>query len=74
MSRPESVWERMESVMTVDDLALALRVNRKTAYEAVRRGEIPGVRRIGRTIRVSRDAVLEWLRGRGRVSLSGDSK
>jgi excisionase family DNA binding protein len=56
-------------IMTVDELAALLRVNRKTAYDAIARGEIPGVRRIGRTFRASREAVLAWLR-EGRVSRS----
>lgn len=55
-------------VLTVEELASLLRVNRNTAYQALARGEIPGARRIGRTVRVFRDAVLEWLRGQGRVS------
>lgn len=55
------------AVLTVDELASLLRVNRDTAYRAVRAGEIPGVRRIGKTIRISRDAVLEWLRGESRA-------
>jgi excisionase family DNA binding protein len=38
-----------------------LRVNRKTIYAAFSAGEIPGGRRIGGTIRFSRDAVLRWL-------------
>lgn len=58
-------------ILTIDELAQLLRVDRKTAYAAVRRGEIPGVRRLGRAIRVSRDAVLAWLAdGQGRVSRS----
>lgn len=48
-------------VLTVDELAALLRLNRKTIYEALARGEIPGTRRIGRSYRVSRRAVLEWL-------------
>jgi excisionase family DNA binding protein len=55
--------------MTVDELAALLRVNRKSVYEAIARGEIPGIRRIGRTVRASREAVLAWLR-EGRVSRS----
>lgn len=59
------------AVLTVDELAALLRVERKTAYAAIARGEIPGVRRIGGVIRVSRDAVLAWLaQGQGRVSRS----
>ncbi len=54
-------------VMTVEELAALLRVNRKTAYEAISLGTIPGVRRVGRSIRISREAVVNWLR-EGRVS------
>jgi excisionase family DNA binding protein len=58
-------------VLTVDELAALLRVNRKTVYDALGRGEIPGARRIGATYRILRDAVLEWLAsGQDRVSRS----
>lgn len=48
-------------ILTVDELALLLRLDRKTVYSMVRRGEIPGVRRFGRAVRVHRDTVLRWL-------------
>ncbi len=48
-------------VLTVDELASLLRVNRKTCYAAIGRGEIPGARRIGTTIRISRSRVMRWL-------------
>ena len=48
-------------VLTVDEVAEILRVDRKTAYAAIAEGGLPGVRRLGRCIRVSRDALLEWL-------------
>jgi excisionase family DNA binding protein len=58
-------------VLTVEELAALLRIERKTAYAAIRRGEIPGARRIGGIIRVSRERVLAWLaQGQGRVSHS----
>ena len=61
----------LPDVLTVDELATLLRVERKTVYAAIARGEIPGVRRIGAILRVSRDAVLAWLaQGQGRVSRS----
>ena len=50
-------------VLTIDELAELLRIGRSAAYEAVKRGEIPGVRRIGKRLRVSRSAVLDWLHG-----------
>ncbi len=62
--------EQLPPIMTVDELAFLLRVNRKTVYEAIAAKEIPGVCRVGKTIRVSRDVVVSWLRGEGRVSSS----
>lgn len=52
----------LPSVLTVEEVATLLRLNRTTAYRACCEHQIPGVRRIGRSIRVSRDAVLQWLR------------
>jgi excisionase family DNA binding protein len=57
------------AIITPEELAALLRLDRKTVYSAIARGEIPGVRRFGRTLRISRDAVLAWLR-EGRVSRS----
>ncbi len=53
------------AVMTVVELAGLLRVNRKSAYAAVARGEVPGVVRVGHRIRISRAAVEKWLLGGG---------
>lgn len=50
-----------DPILTVDELARLLRLNRKTVYEAFQRGQIPGGRRIGRTIRFARAVVLAWL-------------
>jgi hypothetical protein len=37
----------------------------------IARGELPGVRRLGRAVRIHRDAVLGWLaQGQGHVSRS----
>lgn len=49
-------------VLTVEEVADLLRVDRKTAYAAIADGSLPGARRIGRCIRVSRDAFLDWLK------------
>ena len=48
-------------VLTADQLAALLGVNRKTIYEAVARNEIPH-RRLGRRLIFERGAVLRWLR------------
>ena len=60
----------LPAVLTIEEVARLLRISRGAAYQAARRGELPGVRRVGRTLRVSRDAVLSWL-GQGCVSRKG---
>jgi len=48
-------------VLTVEELAGRLRIGRRAAYEAIARGDVPGVVRVGRTIRISRTAIDRWL-------------
>ena len=48
-------------ILTADEIAKMLRVDRKTVYEAVQRGELPH-RRLGRRLLFERGAVLGWLR------------
>ena len=47
-------------VVTVNELAEMLKIGRNTAYELVRAGIIPSVK-IGRQIRISKQAVLTYL-------------
>lgn len=64
----EPCASQLPLILTVEELAELLRVNRKTAYAAISAGEIPGVRRIGNVIRAHRDTVLAWLsEGQARV-------
>jgi excisionase family DNA binding protein len=48
-------------ILTADEVAKMLRVDRKTVYEAAQRGELPH-RRLGRRLLFERGAVLGWLR------------
>jgi len=67
----ESQSGTLPEVMTADEVARLLRVNRKTVYAAFKAGEIQGGRRIGGTIRFCRDRVLQWLaEGQGCASRS----
>jgi excisionase family DNA binding protein len=60
---PESPLPR---VLTIKEAALALGVNRKTLLLAVQRGAVPGVRRVGRSYRISAEVLFGWLaKGRG---------
>lgn len=56
-------------VLTVEQAAELLNVDKKTVYVAVQRRVIPGVRRFGRTVRISTEALMGWLaKGRGEVA------
>lgn len=48
-------------VLTVAQLAARLQLSEHGTRNAIERGEIPGVVRIGRRIRISRSAVERWL-------------
>ncbi len=48
----------LPSVLTPQELAGLLRMRPRSVYQAIQRGDLPGVRRIGRKIRVDRDTVL----------------
>ncbi len=54
--RPDS------ATLTADEVAALIRVERKTLYDAAKRGQIPGAFRVGRLLRFKREVVLEWLR------------
>ena len=51
---------KLPSVLTVEEMAEVLRISRGSAYEAVRRGEIPAIR-IGRRFIVPRTALERML-------------
>ena len=61
MDHGEVVAQNKLEVLTSDEVATLLGVNRKTIYEAARRNEIPH-RRLGRRLIFERGAVLDWLR------------
>jgi len=51
-------------IMSADEVAELLQVDRKTVYLAAQRGAIPH-RRLGRRVLFERGAVLSWLRQGG---------
>jgi excisionase family DNA binding protein len=53
----------LPEVLTVREAAAILRVGRNQLYQAVGRGEVGAVR-IGRSIRISKQALLDLLAGR----------
>jgi len=57
--------EDLPLVLRVEDLMPILGIGRNTAYELVRCGQIRSVR-VGRKIRVPRDAVAEFIGGKAK--------
>lgn len=49
--------------LTVEEAAALLRVNRKTLYESIRLGQVPGIVRLGRVLRIRRSALVNWMPG-----------
>lgn len=49
-------------VLTVPEAAILLRISRQSAYEAVRRGELPSIR-IGKRLLVPRRILMRLLEG-----------
>jgi excisionase family DNA binding protein len=50
----------MSMLLTVRDVAVALRLGRTRTYALLRSGEIPVIR-VGRAVRVPRDGLLRWI-------------
>ena len=53
-------YDDIPLIMTVEDLMPILLIGRNTAYELVRSGKIKSIR-VGRQIRISRDALIAFL-------------
>lgn len=54
-------YDNIPLIMTVEDLMPILLIGRNTAYELVHSGKIKSIR-VGRQIRISRDAFIAFLK------------
>jgi excisionase family DNA binding protein len=72
MTKELSHDSTLAQVLTVDELAALFRLNRKTVYQAIAKNQIPGIQRIGRQFRASRDVVLAWLAQGGAPAVAAD--
>jgi excisionase family DNA binding protein len=59
------------ALLTVSEVAEVLRTSRKAIYAMIERGQLPGVRRIGRRILIRRTDLLHWLDHNCASSLKG---
>lgn len=61
--------KNVEKLMTVDDVAEYLRLNREVVLRKARKGEIPAVKVGTKTYRFYKEQVDEWLRSKSTVKL-----
>lgn len=59
------------ALLTVSEVADVLRTSRKAIYAMIERGQLPGVRRIGRRVLIRRTDLLHWLDHNCASSLKG---
>jgi excisionase family DNA binding protein len=69
MNVPTGAGSNAPEFLTVEEAAGLLRVNRKTLYESIRLGQVPGVVHIGRSIRIRRSVLLGWMPGNSSPAL-----
>ena len=60
MENKYRTYEDLPLTMRVEDLMPVLRIGRNAAYERVRSGNIRSIR-VGRSIRIPREAVIDYL-------------
>ena len=60
----------LPAMLTVEEAARLLRISRAAAYALAKKGTLPGVLRLGRTLRVSRAVIERVLAGEAPTMLS----
>jgi excisionase family DNA binding protein len=60
-------------LLSIEEAGRILRIGRSTAYDMAASGTMPGLIRLGRSLRVSRRRLLEWIddQTNGGVTLTG---
>lgn len=61
MSIAKSQAHPDSELLRMDQAARVLNVGRSTIYTLAQSGQLPGVIRVGRSLRVSRRRLLEWI-------------
>lgn len=65
---PTGDWSALPLLLTSDEVAALLRTTRTALWASVARGQIPGVRRVGRRMLFNRDELVAWLSSEKRDS------
>jgi excisionase family DNA binding protein len=70
----EQPHDSLPFFVTVEEAAELLRLDRKTVYAMIKRGELPGARRFGRTYRIHLPTLLEWFAAGQRPARRGGKR
>lgn len=54
--------DAVKMLWTADEMAFALGISKRKAYEMMERREVPGVVKLGKLIRVEIDAIQGWIK------------
>lgn len=60
----------MQKLLRPAEVADVLAIGRTKTYQLLRKNELPGVVRIGKSVRVSAEALERWVRERASESVS----
>jgi excisionase family DNA binding protein len=71
--KPSDGESRSLELLTITEVASALRVSKMTVYRLIKSGRLPGLR-VGNSIRVYRDDLSAFLRGAVESPAGGDSE
>ena len=62
---PHTKIEELPQFLTVEEWRTFMRIGRSSAYDLIRQGILPVIR-LGRTVRISREAVMRFVDREGR--------
>jgi putative molybdopterin biosynthesis protein len=65
MVTPQTPLEDLPQFLTVEEWRTFMRIGRSSAYDLIRQGILPVIR-LGRTVRISREAVMRLIDREGR--------
>lgn len=51
----------MEELLTIDDLSMILKIDKKGAYSRLEKGQLPKPLRIGKSLRWRAESVRKWI-------------
>jgi len=65
--------KKADDVMTIDELAVYLKLSKSSLYHFARAGKVPGVK-IGEQWRFQKSAIDEWMRSKTTPKANGKAK